>query len=132
MQILERHTTPPMPQTDQVQRFCDLLRNIPEKDLSNLLISLEALIGMTVNQSASSAPREQLLTDRISAREKEILVLIASGYTRRDISNTLGITIHTAASHIHHIYQKIGISSVAEATQIAISEGLLQCAISDC
>jgi len=115
--------------SEQFQRFCNLVQYISEDDIENLLNSLESLAGKNYSTSTSARPcaqKTEVLTQKITNREKEILVLIANGYTRRDISKALGITVHTAASHIHHIYQKLSISSVAEATQIAISEGLLQ------
>lgn len=121
-----------LPHSEQLQRFCKIMQHIPEQDVNNLLASLEALTGnATEPETPINKTKRQPLLERITSREQEILILIANGYTRRDISNTLGITVHTAASHIHHIYQKLSISSVAEATQLAISEGLLQTARND-
>lgn len=117
------------PHSEQLQRFCNIMQHISERDIDNFLASLEALKGIPVeHDTPMKKSRGTPLLEKITSREQEILILIANGYTRRDISNTLGITVHTAASHIHHIYQKLSISSVAEATQLAISEGLLQSA----
>lgn len=121
-----------LPQSDQLQRFCKIMQHIPEQDVDNLLTSLEALAGQSVElKKPTRTSGKKPLLETITSREQEILILIANGYTRRDISNTLGITVHTAGSHIHHIYQKLNISSVAEATQLAIGEGLLQSARND-
>ena len=62
---------------------------------------------------------------KLSLREREVLVLISNGYTRNEISSALGVTYNTACSHISNIYTKLSISSVAEATQIAIRSGLV-------
>ncbi len=62
---------------------------------------------------------------RLSKRECEVLVLIANGYSRNEISASLGVTYNTACSHISNIYTKLSISTIAEATQIAMRSGLV-------
>lgn len=64
-------------------------------------------------------------TDRLSARETQVLVLVANGYSRAEISHTLDISPNTAARHIANIYRKLDISNVAEATTYAIAAGLV-------
>ena len=65
----------------------------------------------------------------LSQREIQVLVLIAHGYTRRDIAESLGISSNTAARHIANIYSKLGISSVAEATTFALEHNLIALAV---
>jgi len=61
----------------------------------------------------------------LTEREKEVLVLVAHGYSRRAIGDSLGISMNTASRHIANIYGKLGISSVAEATQWAFVNELI-------
>jgi len=56
----------------------------------------------------------------LSKREREVLLLLSEGYSRREIGAALTISSNTAATHITNIYQKIGASSVAEATRYAL------------
>ena len=63
-------------------------------------------------------------TNNLTQREREVLVLVANSYTRAEIASTLGISPNTAARHIANIYRKLDISSVAEATNYAISTKL--------
>ncbi len=63
--------------------------------------------------------------NKLSKREREVLTLIANGYSRNEISATLGVTYNTACSHISNTYTKLSISTIAEATQIAMRSGLL-------
>ena len=51
----------------------------------------------------------------LTAREQQILDLIAEGYTNRQISNDLFISEATVENHIHHIFVKLGISNRAQA-----------------
>lgn len=62
--------------------------------------------------------------DFLSKREKQVLKVIASGYSVKRASNELNISHHTVSSHIKNIYSKLNISSRAEATQKAIELGL--------
>lgn len=60
--------------------------------------------------------------DQLTDRENEVLVLVASGYNRKEIGRTLGISACTAAKHIANIYRKLGVSTIAEATRMAMVE----------
>ena len=60
----------------------------------------------------------------LSKREKQVLKMIANGYSVKHASSELNISHHTVASHIKNIYSKLNISSRAEATQKAVQLGL--------
>lgn len=62
----------------------------------------------------------------LSKRETEVLTLIAKGLNRTEIADLLGITSNTAAGYIKTIYQKLNISSRAEATLEASRMGLVR------
>jgi DNA-binding CsgD family transcriptional regulator len=47
----------------------------------------------------------------LTNRESEILLLILKGYTNKEISEQLIVTLGTVKVHIHHIYQKVGVTS---------------------
>ena len=64
---------------------------------------------------------ETLLTQR----EREVLTLIAKGYTVARVAEMLGITRNTAAGYVKVIYRKLNISSRAEATLEATRQGLV-------
>ena len=51
----------------------------------------------------------------LTAREQQILNLIADGLTNRQISSNLIISESTVENHIHHIFVKLGISNRAQA-----------------
>jgi len=61
---------------------------------------------------------------KLSAREREILQLIAEGETARTIADKLCISISTVETHRKHICAKLGLHSTAELTLYAIREGL--------
>ena len=56
----------------------------------------------------------------LTAREQQILELIAEGLTNRQISSDLIISESTVENHIHHIFVKLRISNRAQAVAHAI------------
>jgi len=83
-----------------------------------------ALLTLAEKYSYSVRQKPECSYNGLSARELEVLVLLANGYTRKNIGESLGISKNTAARHISNIYRKLGVSSVAEATQYAYSNRL--------
>ena len=55
----------------------------------------------------------------LSAREREVLVLVAAGLTNRAISERLMISVGTADRHVHNILGKLGCSTRTEAAAYA-------------
>jgi DNA-binding CsgD family transcriptional regulator len=60
----------------------------------------------------------------LTAREAEVLRLVASGKTNRDIAVELVISEHTVARHLQNMFTKLGVSSRAAATAFAFEHGL--------
>jgi DNA-binding NarL/FixJ family response regulator len=61
----------------------------------------------------------------LTARELEVLRLLAAGYSNRELGETLFISPTTAARHVANIYSKLGVDSRAEATSYAHHHGLI-------
>ena len=59
----------------------------------------------------------------LTAREEEILALLAQGYRYREIGEELFISIDTVRTHIRHIYEKMHVRSRAEATLKYLGRG---------
>jgi DNA-binding CsgD family transcriptional regulator len=70
------------------------------------------------------APRQLELPDQLSAREAEVLRLIAKGLSNREIGGALFISEHTAANHIRSILRKTGCANRTEAASYAHSRNL--------
>jgi len=67
--------------------------------------------------------RRELLAG-LTARELDVLRLIARGQTMKEIGASLGISAKTADNHIQNLYSKIGVRTRAGATLFAIEHGL--------
>jgi DNA-binding NarL/FixJ family response regulator len=62
---------------------------------------------------------------QLTPRELEVLTLMAEGYDQREIASRLVISPKTAASHIQHIIEKLGVHSRAQAVAGAYRYGLI-------
>lgn len=74
-------------------------------------------------QERNAVLEDQLLP--LSAREQEVLMLIAKGLQIAQVAQALGITANTVCSHIKNIYRKRSVSSRAEAALEAKRLGLI-------
>jgi HD-GYP domain-containing protein (c-di-GMP phosphodiesterase class II) len=61
----------------------------------------------------------------LTAREVDVLSLLARGHTNKEIAKQLVVTPKTVSSHVQHIYTKLGVSSRARATHFATQHGLV-------
>jgi HD-GYP domain-containing protein (c-di-GMP phosphodiesterase class II) len=61
----------------------------------------------------------------LTAREVEVLGLLARGYSNRQIAERLVVTPKTVSNHVQNIYLKIDVSSRASATHFAMHHGLV-------
>lgn len=62
---------------------------------------------------------------KLSNREKEILQLIAEGYTNSEIAHMLKLSVKTVQTHRSHVMEKLDIHSIAGLTRHAIKIGLV-------
>jgi ATP/maltotriose-dependent transcriptional regulator MalT len=60
----------------------------------------------------------------LSGRERQVLALVASGQTNRQIAVGLGISEHTVARHLSNIFNKIGVTTRTAAGAFAFEHGL--------
>jgi two-component system response regulator NreC len=61
----------------------------------------------------------------LTAREREILQLVAEGKTNQEIANTLNLSLYTVDTHRTHILQKLNLHSVPEVILYAVRKGII-------
>jgi HD-GYP domain-containing protein (c-di-GMP phosphodiesterase class II) len=82
-------------------------------------------VDAVLRAAGHRVPARRAWPGGLTAREVEVLGLLARGHSTRDIAQRLVVTPKTAANHIEHIYTKLGISSRAAATLYATQHGLM-------
>jgi len=58
-------------------------------------------------------------------REREILALLADGLGNKQIAARLGISANTVKTHVELLFERLGVSSRAEAVAVGVRRGLL-------
>jgi DNA-binding NarL/FixJ family response regulator len=83
--------------------------------------------GQKVVQAELAAKlADHLGEDTLSAREVEVLALVAAGNRNRDIGKQLCIAEETVKVHLKHIYEKMGAKDRTEAIAIAARRGIIR------
>lgn len=73
----------------------------------------------------SPAPRSERQAESLTAREIEILRLIADGYTVAEAAVVLHLSPHTVTTHVKHIYGKLAVNNRVQAVNRARATGQL-------
>jgi DNA-binding NarL/FixJ family response regulator len=92
-----------------------------EAAVAGLVVVPPELVGRTVRGTRPAEPGPQALT----AREVEILGLLAAGLANKTIGARLGISEHTVKSHVAALFGKLAVSTRAEAVAVAVRQGIL-------
>ena len=72
------------------------------------------------------AERDGELIEALTAREHDVLALVADGRSNRDIATALAISEHTVKFHLASIFGKLGASTRTAAVQKGLRHGLIQ------
>ncbi len=92
----------------------------PHRDLAAVAGELEPAVPAPENR----ASLRERLAGGLSAREAEVLRLVVTGKTNREIALDLVLSEKTIARHLSNIFNKLGVSSRAAATAFALREGI--------
>ncbi|MBA3752910.1 MAG: response regulator transcription factor [Nitrospira sp.] len=85
----------------------------------------ENLVEQALNPGEVRPAGLQGSSDKLSARQREVLQLIAEGQSTKEIASTLNVSIKTIEFHKTRIMKQLGVHSTAELTKHAISIGLI-------
>lgn len=102
-----------------------------------LIAALEALIdgrpyftskvGRMVLEGYLRAPAPEIATQPVlSARELEVVQLLAEGKSNKDVAKALGISVKTAETHRSNIMRKTGFASLADLVRYAVRNGIIE------
>ena len=86
--------------------------------------SLVSHLMESITLSPVPTPHHEKKSD--SAREKEIVRLVAKGFATKAIAAVLDLSTWTVATHLRRIFAKLGVSSRAEMVAKALENGLLE------
>lgn len=104
------------------QAAADLVRAI--REVSGGGVYLSPGISAAVVEAVRSP--KVLQEEPLTAREREVLQLVAEGKTTKEIAILLGVSVKTADAHRTRLMQKLDIHDIASLTRYAIRRGIIQ------
>ena len=76
------------------------------------------LAGFVLDAFSSGEPVRDAELDELTAREREVLRLIARGYRYKEIAATLHLSVKTVETHVSNVLHKLGVRSRADAARL--------------
>lgn len=87
---------------------------------------LAAVVARITSLSRLEAEPPPPLAEPLTARELEILALVAAGLSNKEVGRRLRITVQTVKNHVHRILEKLQCHRRREAVRLAYDLGLLR------
>ncbi len=112
--------------TISTAELADAIRRVASGDA----VFSHQLAGFVLDAFASSAPADAVKPsfdpelDQLTARERDVLRLIAQGYTYKEIARELYISVKTVESHVSSVLRKLQLSSRHQLTRWATERRL--------
>jgi DNA-binding NarL/FixJ family response regulator len=89
------------------------------------MLNKELVMRLLQRLATETPQQEEVLPDRLSQREREVLQLLTQGQTNREIAQNLIVSVSTVKIHVEHILAKLGVSDRTQAAVRAIELDLL-------
>ena len=70
-------------------------------------------------------PEPSVPTEKLSKRQKQLLVMINKGQSNRDIAEELQISEHTVKVHLWRLFRRLNVKSRSQASHLARTQGML-------
>ena len=102
-----------------------LVKDAPQSDMIEAIWAVHAGKRYFPRHIASRLA-ERMMRTNLSARELEVLVLIARGLTNKEIGSALQISGNTVRNHVNSIIDKLEVADRTEAATTAIHRGIIQ------
>ena len=101
-----------------------IIKGMPYQTLIDALLKVH-VGGRFLPPPVARALASRVPDSELSAREKEVLLLMAGGNSNKDIANLLGITEATVKSHVSTILQRLDVEDRTQAVVTALQRGLV-------
>lgn len=98
-------------------RICDAIRAIAEG---------RAVIGASAQSRVVEEIRDRRRLPGLTDREREVLAMLADGLSAREIAERLFLSTSTIKTHLHNLYDKLGVTHRAAAVAEGMRRGVLR------
>ncbi len=111
---------------DSAEQVCSAIRHVKQGGIHYSQAIAKRFIHLNPQSLAKSGKRERKPTN-LTAREREVLQLIAEGCSNKQTASELSISIKTVEKHRSQLMQKLDIHDTAGLTRHAIAAGIIEC-----
>jgi two-component system, NarL family, response regulator LiaR len=108
-----------------------LLKNAEPQELARAVRAahsgeavLDPVVAARLVETLAAADGQEPL-DRLTPREREVLVLIGRGFSNKRIAKELGIAEKTVKTHVGHVLAKLGVTDRTQAAVVAVRSGIV-------
>jgi DNA-binding NarL/FixJ family response regulator len=108
--------------------FSILLKDCTKEEVDSAIESIlkgQAFVCHRITNHLSSKKQESVDDKKLTATEREILRLIASGKNTREIASERFLSTHTVITHRKNIFRKLEVNNLHEATKYALRAGII-------
>jgi len=117
----------------QIRASGYLLKSSPVSEIVNAIRSAHSghgvfnlkVLSAAMKRWAGEKKYEGMALEQLYKRELQILRLVAKGMSNKEIAQQLFISERTVQTHVHRIFEKLGVSSRTEAVLYCVREGWL-------
>lgn len=102
------------------------LELVDRAELAEAVVTLPAFAPQNGLRRGKPARHYEPPVESLTAREHDVLALVADGLSNRDIAAALAISDHTVKFHLASIFGKLGVSTRTEAVQRGLRLGVIQ------
>jgi DNA-binding NarL/FixJ family response regulator len=106
------------------KKMVDTLRGLAAGDTAMLPAQMTRILSEFA-RSAPAEPADQEAMNPLTGRELDVLQLIVTGATNREIALQLHIAPNTVKNHVHNILDKLQVADRREAAEIAVKRRLV-------
>ncbi|MEX1166650.1 MAG: response regulator transcription factor [Hydrogenophaga sp.] len=88
-----------------------------------------AQIGKVLREFLAEEPEDEnapIIPEKLSKRQKQLLVMLDRGLSNRDIAEQLQISEHTVKVHLWRLFRRLNVKSRSQASHLARTAGLLE------
>ncbi len=89
-------------------------------------VSQMVLDGFLNRDKVDDTDTLDLAGEALTAREREVIQLLAEGKTSKEVAVVLNLSVKTAETHRTNLMRKLGLHSVADLTRYAVRNGIVQ------
>ncbi|HEY2646139.1 MAG TPA: response regulator transcription factor [Candidatus Acidoferrales bacterium] len=89
-------------------------------------LKAEELMDTNFNRSSSQPNLEEMPSNRLTPREREVVQLLSEGKSSKEVASLLGISVKTAETHRSNVMRKLEIHSVSELVRYAVRNQIIE------